>query len=177
MPTSVPEVLAAWMQPFGSSFTPAVWRHILVLLAGVVFAPGRRTSQRRCASWPRPGGGVRRLPAGLQPGPLVLPRRRAPASAAPCCCRRAGGAGRDWLPRHHRAALGAKIKARGIYHDPIRSSHGHFVRASDLRWLCVMLLAPISRVDCVWALPFLTGLALSEQWSIQHRRRHKKRTD
>src|SRR3954466_13223035 len=43
MPTSVPAVLAAWMQPFGCFFTPAVWRHVLVLVAGVVLAPGRRT--------------------------------------------------------------------------------------------------------------------------------------
>ena len=43
MPMSVPAVLAAWMQPFASAFTPAVWRHVLVLVAGVVLAPGRRT--------------------------------------------------------------------------------------------------------------------------------------
>jgi hypothetical protein len=57
---------------------------------------------------------------------------------------------------------GAKIKARGIYRDPVRSSHGHFVKASGLRWLCVMLLAPIPWAGCVWALPFLTVLAPSE---------------
>ena len=54
---------------------------------------------------------------------------------------------------------GPKIKARGIYRDPVRSSRGHFVKASGLRWLCVMLLAPIPWADCVWALPFLTVLA------------------
>src|SRR5215218_1358076 len=43
MPTSVPAMLAAWIQPFAASFTPAVWRHVLVLVAGVVLAPGRRT--------------------------------------------------------------------------------------------------------------------------------------
>ena len=43
MPTSVPAVLAAWMRPFAPYFTPAVWRHVLVLVAGVVLAPGRRT--------------------------------------------------------------------------------------------------------------------------------------
>ena len=43
MPTSVPAVLAAWMQPFAASFTPAVWRHVLVLIAGSLLAPGRRT--------------------------------------------------------------------------------------------------------------------------------------
>src|SRR3982750_1982393 len=43
MPASVPEVLAAWMQPFASSFTTASWRHVLVLVAGSLLAPGRRT--------------------------------------------------------------------------------------------------------------------------------------
>jgi hypothetical protein len=72
---------------------------------------------------------------------------------------------------------GAKIKARGIYRDPVRSSHGPFVKASGLRWLCVMLLAPIPWAGCVWALPFLTVLAPSEHWSIKQDRRHKKLTD
>ena len=43
MPASVPEVLAAWMRPFQGYFTAAVWRHALVLVAGAVLAPGRRT--------------------------------------------------------------------------------------------------------------------------------------
>ena len=49
---------------------------------------------------------------------------------------------------------GARIKARGIYRDPVRSSHGHFVKASGLRWLSFMLLTPIPWADRVWALPF-----------------------
>lgn len=43
MPASVPEVLAAWMRPFASSFTAAIWRHVLVLVAGALLTPGRRT--------------------------------------------------------------------------------------------------------------------------------------
>jgi DDE superfamily endonuclease len=38
---------------------------------------------------------------------------------------------------------GAKIKAKGIYRDPLRSTHSHFVKASGLRWLSLMWLAPI----------------------------------
>jgi hypothetical protein len=30
---------------------------------------------------------------------------------------------------------GGKIKTRGIYRDAVRSSHGHFVKTSGLRWL------------------------------------------
>src|SRR3954471_9622820 len=35
---------------------------------------------------------------------------------------------------------GKRISAKGIYRDPVRSSHGHFVKASGLRWLSLMLL-------------------------------------
>ena len=35
---------------------------------------------------------------------------------------------------------GKRIAAKGIYRDPVRSSHGHFVKASGLRWLSLMLL-------------------------------------
>jgi hypothetical protein len=38
---------------------------------------------------------------------------------------------------------GAKISARGIYRDPVRSSKGHFVKASGLRWLSAMLLVKV----------------------------------
>ncbi|WP_425429993.1 transposase [Deinococcus hopiensis] len=38
---------------------------------------------------------------------------------------------------------GVKISAKGIYRDPVRSSHGHFVKASGLRWLSLMLLTPV----------------------------------
>jgi hypothetical protein len=30
---------------------------------------------------------------------------------------------------------GAMIAATGIYRDPVRSSHAHFVKASGLRWV------------------------------------------
>src|SRR5215210_7674513 len=43
MPAPVPEVLAAWMRPLRGYFTNAVWRHALVLVAGALLAPGRRT--------------------------------------------------------------------------------------------------------------------------------------
>lgn len=72
---------------------------------------------------------------------------------------------------------GAKIKARGIYRDPVRSSHSHLVKASGLRWLSLMLLVPIPWADRVWALPFLTVLAPSERYYQGKRHAHKKLTD
>ena len=85
---------------------------------------------------------------------------------------------------------GAKIKAKGIYRDPVRSSKSHFVKTSGLRWLfllakrhltgrsrCLMLLVPIPWASRVWALPVLTALAPSERYNQEHSQRHKKLTD
>jgi hypothetical protein len=72
---------------------------------------------------------------------------------------------------------GAKIAAKGIYRDPVRSSHSHFVKASGLRWLCLMLVAPIPWAKRCWALPFCSVLAPSERYYLDRKRRPNKLTD
>jgi hypothetical protein len=54
---------------------------------------------------------------------------------------------------------GAKIAAKGTYRDPVRSSKEFFVKTSGLRWVSMMLLAPIPRARRVWAVPFVSVLA------------------
>jgi len=71
---------------------------------------------------------------------------------------------------------GQQIKAKGIYRDPVRSSHSHFVKTSGLRWLCCMLLVEVSWADGVWGLPFLSVLCPSERYYKQHGRPHQKLT-
>jgi hypothetical protein len=61
--------------------------------------------------------------------------------------------------------------------DPVRSSHGHFVKASGLRWLSLMLLSPIPWAGRVWALPFLSVLAPSERYHRERNQRHKTPTE
>lgn len=72
---------------------------------------------------------------------------------------------------------GAKIKARGIYRDAVRSSQSHFAKTSGLRWVSMMLLSPIPWANRVWALPFFTVLAPSVRYYDQSKRSHKKLTD
>ncbi|WP_245435666.1 IS701 family transposase [Microvirga calopogonii] len=72
---------------------------------------------------------------------------------------------------------GKRIAAKGIYRDPVRSSNAHFVKASGLRWISLMLLAPIPWAARIWALPFLTALAPSERSCHERGQRHKKLTD
>jgi hypothetical protein len=72
---------------------------------------------------------------------------------------------------------GEQIKAKGIYRDPVRSSHAHMVKASGLRWLACMVLTPLAWADRVWALPFLTVLCPSERFYAQRGRRHQPLTE
>lgn len=72
---------------------------------------------------------------------------------------------------------GAKIEAKGIYRDPVRSSKGHFVKASGLRWLSMMLLCKVPWADSIWALPFFTVLAPSKRYHQERGKPHKKLTD
>ena len=178
MPASVPEVLAAWLRPFAPCFTAAAWRHVLVLVAGALLAPGRRTvtaALRVMGLDQAPGFAVyhRVLSTGRWSSRAVAHRLLLLLVAALV----PGGPVVVGIDDTIERRWGTRIKARGIYRDPVRSSHGHFVNASGLRWLRVMLLAPVPWAGCVWALPVLTVLAPSERYAAKHGQRHKKLTD
>lgn len=166
------------MGAFRGFFTAPVWDHVLVLVAGVVLTPGKRTvsaalrimglseasdfalyhhvlSQARWDS-----RAIARklltmiLDRFLPAGPLIIGID-------------------DTIERR----WGARIATRGIYRDPVRSSHGHFVKASGLRWLSLMAMIPLPWTHRRWALPFLTILAPSQRYNDSRRRRHKKLVD
>jgi hypothetical protein len=177
-PSVVPEVLEGWMRPFRCHFTAAAWRHVLVLVGGALLAPGRRTV----------AAALRVMGLGEVAGFAVFHRV---LSQGHWCSRAVArrlllllvaafapdGPVVVGLDDTIERRWGARIAARGIYRDPVRSSHGHFVKASGLRWLSVMLLAPVPWAGCVWGLPFLTVLAPSERYSAERGQRHKKLTD
>jgi hypothetical protein len=72
---------------------------------------------------------------------------------------------------------GENLTAKGIYRDPVRSSHAHCVKASGLRWLCCMVLAKVSWAGSMWGLPFLTVLCPSERYHTERGRTHQKLTE
>lgn len=174
----VPNRLAVWMQPFSGGFTAPTWQHVLVLIAGAILSPGRRTV----------AAALRVM--GLDQDPTftnyhrVLNRNRWSSRWIARCLLRLlvstfvpKGPVVIGLDDTLERRWGPKINARGIYRDPVRSSHGHFVKASGLRWLSVMLLPHVPWAGRVWGLPFLTVLAPSERYASQRQRRHKKLTD
>ena len=57
------------------------------------------------------------------------------------------------------------------------SGQEHFIKASGLRCICLMLLGPIPWADRGWALPFLTARAPSAGYDQEPGRRHKPFAD
>ncbi len=177
-PDTHPGLLAAWMAPFAGCFTRPTWANLLVLAAGALLSPGRRTVASALSSVGLRGA------AAFTNYHRVLNRSRWSGRAAARCL--LGLLVAAFVPSGPvvvgidetiERRWGAKIKARGIYRDPVRSSRGHFVKASGLRWISLMLLAPVSFAGRVWALPFLTALAPSERYAQAQGHRHKLLTD
>src|SRR5947209_1206245 len=170
--------LAGWMQPFTDAFTAPTWQHVLVLIAGAILSPGRRTvaAALRVMALDQ----VRHFTNFHR----VLNRNQWSSRWVARCLFRLlvntfvpNGPVVIGLDDTIERRWGRKIKARGIYRDPVRSSHGHLVKASGLRWLSLMLLPEIPWAGRIWALPFLTVVAPSERCARENKQRHKKLTD
>jgi DDE superfamily endonuclease len=176
---TLPATMIRALAPFAPLFSKSVWQHVQVLVAGAILASGRRTvssalramgldQQKRFhryhrvlsrASWSSREASrirLRLLVEAFVPegDPLVV--------------------GIDeTLERRY----GKKIAAKGVYRDPVRSTHENFVKSSGLRWVCVMLLVEVPWASRVWALPFLSALAPSERYAAERGKRHKKITE
>src|SRR5207245_1308967 len=118
------------------------WANALTLLAGAILAPGRRTVSAV----------LRILGRDHEPGFCTFHRILNRAAWSPC------NAARlllrllltAFVPSDARIIIGIddtierrwgpKIKGRGIYRDPVRSSQGHLDKVSGFRWLSAMLL-------------------------------------
>ncbi|TXM96206.1 transposase, partial [Methylobacterium sp. WL64] len=174
----LPARFAGIILSFAPLFVHRSWRYAQALLIGAILCPGQRTVASvlritgrardrhfvnthrvlsRAAWSPRTGARIllRLLVEAFAPrGPIVL-------------------ALDDTIERR----WGRRIQARGIYRDPVRSSGAHFVKTSGLRWMSLMLLAPIPWAGRVWALPFLTALVPSERACRERGRRHKTLLD
>lgn len=175
----LPATIVGLLDPFAPLFDRRTWRKAQALLMGAILAPGKRTvtaslrilglSQNanfaryhdvlNRASWSSRHAALRLLTVLLfhldqGDGPLVF--------------------GIDETLERRR---GKRIAAKGIYRDPVRSSRSHFVKASGLRWMCLMWLTTIPWAHRVWALPVFTVLAPSERSYRRCGKPPKKLTD
>lgn len=176
---TLPQSIIRLLEPFGPIFQAKTWEKAQLLLVGAILSPGKRTvtSALRVMGLSGDGNFARyhhvlnragwsslKLSRTL----LFLLLRHLDTGSGPLVF------GIDETIERRR---GTRIAAKGIYRDGVRSSHGHFVKASGLRWLSLMLLVPIPWAGRVWALPFLTVLAPSERFHLERGQRHKKLTD
>lgn len=174
----VPKEFAHLMTTFAPLFTTRVWQHVQVLLVGAILSPGKRTITAALrvmglahAKSFQPCHRVlnRAVWSSLEGSPLrwlLVVRLLAPTGPR--------GLGVDDTLERRR---GAQSQAKGLYRDPVRSSHRRLVKASGLRWLSRMRLVPMPWAKRVWALPFLTVLAPSERDHQERGQRHQKLTD
>jgi hypothetical protein len=175
---SLPIAFSSAIGVFAPVFSRPVWQHVKVLLTGAVLVPGSRTVTA-----------ILRImglstTSDFQTYHRVLNRAVwSPLTASRLLLRLLAAVFIPWdvvvcgLDDTIERRRGDHITAKGIYRDPVRSSHTHFVKVSGLRWLCCMLLTPISWANRVWALPFLTVLCPSEGFYEQRGRRHQPLTE
>lgn len=166
------------LMKFAPIFSKRVWQYVQVLLIGAVLTPGKRTvtaalrtmglsNEKRFQNYHRVLS--RAVWSGLDASRILLGLLVSTfASIGTLVIGIDETIERRW---------GIKIKARGIYRDPVRSSKSHFVKASGLRWISLMLLVKVPWAKRVWALPFLTALAPSERYYKKKNREHRKLTD
>ena len=164
MPT-LPLDIVTVMGAFAPVFSRRVFEHAKLLMVGAILAPGKRTitsvlrvmgrsDDEHFQNYHRVLNRARWLPlnASHQLLGLLLDAFRPEGPVV---------MGIDETIERRR---GETIAAKGIYRDPVRSSHAHFVKASGRRWVSLMLLTRITWAARVWALPFLTVLAPSERY-------------
>ena len=172
---TLPDVMIAVLNPFAPEFRKRVFERVKLLVVGALLVPGQRTvaavlrvmghgddvhfqNYHRVLNRDRwSSRALSKILLGLLIDAFVLPD--APILIG--------------IDEHIERRRGAKIAAKGIYRDPVRSSKEFFVKTSGLRWISMQLLAPIPWAQQVWALPFLTVLAPSERYHQKRGMRHK----
>jgi hypothetical protein len=171
---SLPTMFISVIAVFASVFSNPVWQHVKVLLTGAILASGRRTvtaSLRVMGLSAEPHfQSYHRVLNRAVWSPLTVSRLPLELLVAMFVPWGVVVFGLDDTIERRR---GNHIIAKGIYRDPVCSSHSHFVKVSGLRWLWCMLLIPMQWAGRVWALPFMTVLCPSEQFHEQQGRRHQ----
>lgn len=176
---TLPVEIMPIMQAFMPIFSERIWDWVKVLMVGAILSPKQRTVSAALrvvgkgdepqfqnyhrvfnrASWS--GLALSRVMLGLLVAAFV------PAGG------RVAMAADETLERRR----GEKIKALGFFRDGVRSSQKHKNISPALRWVSLMLLVKVPWGSRVWALPFLTVLAPSQETNTANGKRHKSSID
>ena len=178
------DAIVVVLLPFATLFTSPTWQKAQLLLVGAVLTPGQRTVAAALRVMGRSGHRDYARYHEVLNRAVWSSREVARVLLVLLLQHLDGGDGDggdgplifgidETLERRR----GAKIRARAIYRDPVRSSRHQLVKASGLRWISLMWLGQVPWAGRHWALPVLTVLAPSTRYYQQQGRRHKKLTD
>ena len=181
---TLPIAIVPILSPFATLFTNPTWQKAQLLLVGTILTPGQRTvaaalrvmgrsDQRDYARYHEVLNRAVWSSRGVARALLLLLLQHLDRGDRPLVFGVRSLTNQETLERRR----GAKIKARGIYRDAVRSSRNHTVKASGLRWISLMWLGHVPWAGRHWALPVLTVLAPSSRYYQQQERRHKRITD
>ena len=174
MPSPSQEIIQL-LSVFSVAFTAPTFAKVLVLIFGVILAPGRRTVT----------AGLRMMGLGDDPRyskyHRVLNRDRwSPWLVSKIMLNLIVSI---FMPAEAPLLLvidetlerrrGKQIKYKGWFRDPILSTREHVVKALGLRWVCLAVLVPVPWSQRPWALPFMTVLALGEKTSTKLHKCHR----
>jgi hypothetical protein len=178
MPSPSQEIIQLLM-PFAQAFTVPTFTNALVLLYGTILAPGRRTvtSALRAmglADIPH-FTNYHRVLNRAQWSPWVLSKLLLTLiilffvpPGMPLLL-----VVDETLERRR----GPKIKYKGWFRDPIRSTVNHVSKSLGIRWICLAILVPVPWSQRLWALPFMTIPALGPKTSDKLKKRHRTIVD
>jgi len=157
MPNFTPVTLRL-LAVFAPAFTAPTFAHALTLVCGAIRAPGRRTvaaalravgldDERHFTTYHRVLNRAAWSPLALSKVLLGLILTAFVDADAPLLL-----VIDDTLERR----FGRRVADKARYHDPVRSSSGHVVTTSGIRWRCIGALVRVPWSRRHWALPFLT---------------------
>lgn len=176
---TLPNEIIAVLAPFAQAFSYRIWDMVQIMVIGAILTPGKRTvtailrtmglqddaqfqNYHRVlnrAKWS--GLDLSKILLGLLVAAFAVVNVPLMIGAD------------DTIERRK----GKKIKEKGVFRDPVRSSHKYTVHVFGLRWMSMMLIVSVPWSSRVWALPFLTVLAPSEKTNAANGKRHKTTID
>jgi hypothetical protein len=174
MPSPSPDIIQLLMV-FAQAFTTPTFSNALVLLYGTILAPGRRTvtaalramglaDSKHFTNYHRVLNRAQWSPWLLSKLLLALIIRFFVPAGMPLLL-----AVDETLERRR----GPKIKYKGWFRDPIRSTVNHVSKSLGIRWICLAILVPVPWSQRLWALPFMTIPALGPKTSDKLKKRHR----
>lgn len=173
MPSPSPEIIQL-LSVFSVAFTAPTFAKVLVLIIGTILTPGRRTvtaalrmmglgNDKHFSNYHRVLNRDCWSPWVVSKILLNLIILFFLPAGAPLTL-----AIDETLERRR----GKQIKYKGWFRDALLSTKERVVTALGIRWICLAVVVPVPWSQRMWALPFMTVLALGEKTSTKLNKRH-----